>query len=135
MQPAPAASVSQTQASSALPDDIMSLMPDSPSQSNAQTSLQSGDRVAAPSSSSSQAMSSVDMSDAYFVVLSANRVAANAERDAKRLNLPGVEVRTFTVGGKPMHMVVVGPLPEPEARVVQGEALGLGVLDAWLKKG
>lgn len=128
LQPAPAPAAS---ASSLLPDDIMSLVPDSPSQGQP-VGLQAGDRVAAPGA---QTLAAIDMSDAYYVVLSANRVPANAERDARRFDLPGVEVKTFTVGGKPMHMVVVGPLPEPEARVVQGEALGLGVLDAWLKKG
>lgn len=116
-----------------LPDDIMSLMPSAPAQPvTPANTLQSADRVAAPGGLTAMP---VDMSNAYYVVLSANRVEANARRDAERINLPGIEVKTFQVGGKPMHMVVVGPLPEPEARVVQGEALGAGILDAWLKKG
>ena len=115
-----------------LPDNIMDLMPNAPVQPVSPAALQPSDKVAAPGTGMSTA--SVDMSNAYYVVLSSNRIAANAERDARRLDLPGVEVETFQIGGKPMHMVVVGPLPEPEARVVQGEALGAGVLDAWLKK-
>lgn len=114
--------------SSTLPDDIMSLVPDNPSPAASGTALQAADRVAPP-------VAVLPSGEGFYVVLSANRVAANAAKDVQRFTIPGVEVKTFTVGGKPMHMVVVGPLPEPEARVVQGEALGLGVLDAWLKKG
>ncbi|MEQ8666513.1 MAG: TolC family protein [Rhodospirillales bacterium] len=137
IQPMQAAQTAQplapaTPEPTALPDDIMDLMPSVPAQSVTPSQLQPSDMAAAPGTSAPP--TPVDMSNAYYVVLSANRVAANAERDARRLDLPGIAVETFQVGGKPMHMVVVGPLPEPEARVVQGEALGAGVLDAWLKK-
>ncbi len=85
--------------------------------------------------SESQAMAiSVPTKGGYLVVLSSNRSEANARNDHKRLSITGSTVEPFDINGKPMYMLVVGPLPEPEARVVQGEAFDAGVLDAWLKK-
>lgn len=70
----------------------------------------------------------------FMVVLSANRDRTHAQTTHYKLNFPGSVVETFDIKGSPMYMIVVGPLPEPEARVVQGEAFDAGVLDAWLKK-
>ncbi|NQV44417.1 MAG: hypothetical protein HQ501_05910 [Rhodospirillales bacterium] len=70
----------------------------------------------------------------YLVVLSSNRDQRNARMTLEKLNLQGANIETLDVNGKPMYMVTIGPLPEPEARLVQGEAFDAGVLDAWLKK-
>lgn len=70
----------------------------------------------------------------YLVVLSSNRERRNAIATQQKLGLQGVEIKEVEVKGKPMYMVIIGPLPEPEARVVQGEAFDAGVLDVWLKK-
>lgn len=70
----------------------------------------------------------------YLVVLSSNRDQRNARTTLEKLNLQGAKIEALDVKGKPMYMVTIGPLPEPEARVVQGEAFDAGVLDAWLKK-
>ena len=70
----------------------------------------------------------------YLVVLSSNRNPNNATATHQKLAFPGSEIEAVDVKGKPMYMIVIGPLPEPEARLVQGEAFDAGLLDAWLKK-
>lgn len=67
--------------------------------------------------------------------MSANRQEQNAIATMDKLSIQGNSILLVQIKGSPMYMVVVGPLAEPEARVVQGEAFGVGVLDAWLKKG
>ncbi len=86
-----------------------------------------------PASAATTAMV-MESGTGYLVVLSSNRQRGNAVSTLEKLNLQGAEIMAVDVKGSPMYMVIIGPLPEPEARVVQGEAFDAGVLDAWLKK-
>jgi outer membrane protein, adhesin transport system len=79
-------------------------------------------------------MSPDTITDGYYVILSANRQERNAVNAMSQIKVQGTSVLAVQSGGSTLYMVVVGPLAEPEARLVQGEAFGVGILDAWLKK-